>query len=260
MKKRISQKITLVLVLSLIFGANLFAQRAFDSHKGGSAWRHWYGKANVGAYALFGDVSTYDTDPFNKLSKESRIGFSGSVGKWITDWGAAEFTYIRGNFYSYTISNEVHTNFNQYTIIGMVNFTQLIYPSDRQTPFYFYGKIGYGQIDFNATLTSIKTGDTIRMQGTETAHDKRVSEWLIPFGIGGAYNFDDHFALVFDLNYSYVHTDKLDGKFISSEVDFDDNKDSYASITIGIMYTFNVKVSNGFFKRPKGRRNVRWVR
>ena len=260
MKTKISPRIIFVLLLFIIFSSTGFAQRKFDSHKSGSAWRHWYVKGNVALNAMFGDVTSYDQDPFKKIGQESRFGFSGSVGKWINEWGGAEFTFSRGSLFGFRGDLEVNTSFNQYTISGIVNFTQLIYPSDYQTPFYFYGKIGYGLIDFNATLTNVKTGDTLRMQGVNTAHDKRVSEWVIPLTIGGGYNFDPNFALIFDLNYFYVDTDKLDGKFVSSDVDFNDNKDSYASFSIGVKYTFNIKEKQGRFNRPRSRKSVKFVR
>jgi hypothetical protein len=259
-KARISPKLIALVAFMLLLGSTSFAQRKFNTHKSGSIWRHWYVKGNFSVNAMFGDVTSYDTDPFKKIGQESAIGFTASAGKWITEWGGAEFTFSKGNLYGFSGELEANTTYNQYTISGIVNFTQLIYPSDYQTPFYVYGRIGYGLIDLNAVLTNSRTGDTIRMQGAETSWDKRVSEWVIPMGIGGGYNFDANFALIFDVNYFYVDTDKLDGKFISSDRDFNDNKDSYASFTIGLKYTFSIKETQGSFNRPKSRRTLRFTR
>jgi len=253
-KAGISPKLIIVVIFTLLMSAPIFAQRKFDSHKSGSIWRHW------SVNAMFGDVTSYDHDPFKKISEESALGIVASAGKWINEWGGAEFTFSKGSLYGFSGDLEVNTNYNQYTISAIVNFTQLIYPSDFQTPFYIYGKLGYGFIDFNALLTNTKTGDTIKMQGVDTPHDKRVSEWVIPMTIGGAYNFDKNIALVFDLNYFYVDTDKLDGKFISSDTDFNDNKDSYASFTIGIKYTFSIKETQGGYNRPRSKRTLRFTR
>lgn len=259
MKARISPKLISVVIFTLLLSTT-FAQRKFDSHKSGSGWRHWYANVNFSVNAMFGDVTTYDYDPFKKIGQESGIAIAASAGKWITDWGGAEFNFSKGSLYGFSGDLEANTNYNQYTISGIVNFTQLIYPSDYQTPFYIYGKIGYGLIDFNALLTNTKTGDTIRMQGVNTSHDKRVSEWVIPITIGGAYNFDENFSMIFDINYFVVDTDKLDGKFISTDKDFNDNKDSYASITIGVKYTFNLKESRGSYHRPRSRRTLKFTR
>lgn len=259
-KVRISPKLITVVIFTLLLSTSIFAQRKFDSHKSGSEWRHWYVNVNLSVNALFSDVTSYDHDPFKKISEESALGIVASAGKWINEWGAAEFTFSRGSLYGFSGDLEVNTNFNQYTVSAKVNFTQLIYPSDFQTPFYVYGKLGYGLIDFNALLTNSRTGDTLNMQGADTHHDKRVTEWVIPMTIGGAYNFDKNFALVFDLNYFYVDTDKLDGKFISSDRDFNDNKDSYASFTIGVKYTFNIRETHGKYNRPRSKRTVRYTR
>jgi len=259
-KARISPKLISVVIFTFLVSASVFAQRKMDFYKTGSFYRHWYVNVNFSVNAMFGDVTTYDRDPFKKISQESGIAIAASAGKWIADWGGAEFNFSKGSLYGFAGELEANTNYNQYTISGIVNFTQLIYPSDYQTPFYAYGKIGYGLIDFNALLTNTRTGGTIRMQGVDTPHDKRVSEWVIPITLGGAYNFDQNFSLVFDVNYFVVDTDKLDGKFISSDKDFNDNKDSYASFTIGVKYTFNIKESQGSYKRPKSRRSVRFTR
>jgi len=259
-KAGISPKLISIVIFAVLVSTSVFAQRKLDFYKTGSGFRHWYVNVNFSINAMFGDVTTYDSDPFNKIGKESGVAFAASAGKWVTSWGGAEFNFSKGSLYGFSGDLEANTNFNQYTISGIINFTQLVYPSDYQTPFYFFGKIGYGLIDFNATLTNSKTGDTIRMQGVDTPHDKRVSEWVIPLTIGGAYNFDDNFSLVFDLNYFVVDTDKLDGKFISTDRDFNDDKDSYASFTIGLKYTFNIKDSQGSFKRPKSRRTLKFRR
>lgn len=260
MKARISPKPIIIVIFTLLLSTSLFAQRQFNSHKQGSIWRHWYVKVNLSVNAMFGDVTTYDRDPFKKIGQESSLALAASAGKWINEWGGAEFTFSKGSLYGFSGELEANTNYNQYTISGIVNFTHLIYPADEMTPFFAYGKIGYGLIDFNALLTNTRTGDTIRMQGVETAHDKRVSEWVIPISIGGAYNFDKNFAIVFDLNYFYVDTDKLDGKFVNSEVDFNDNKDSYASITLGVKYTFSLRETYGNYKRPRSRRSIKFTR
>lgn len=260
MKRKISQRFTLVILILLIFGGELYAQRQFDSHKGGSIWRHWYVKADFGPTALFGDISTYDTDPFKKLRYESKFSYSVSAGKWITDWGGAHFTFSQGQLKGIRGDLEANTSYFQYTFQGIINLTQLLYPSDDQGNFYFYAKVGYGLMDFNAILTNVATGDTIRMQGVNTSHDKRVTEWVIPFGFGGVYNIDQNFAINFDATYNYVNTDKLDGKFVSSEVDYNDNKDYYIYLSLGFQYTFNFKESYGNYKRPKSRRRIQWTR
>lgn len=259
MKARISPKLISIIIFTFLVSISVFAQRKMDYYKTGSIYRNWYANVNLSVNAMFGDVTTYDRDPFNKIGKESAIAFAVAAGKWITDWGGAEFNFSKGSLYGFASDLEANTNYNQYTLSGIINLTQLVYPSDYQTPFYFYGKIGYGLIDFNAVLTNSKTGDTIRMQGVDTPFDKRVTEWVIPMTIGGAYNIDKNFTLIFDLNYFYVDTDKLDGKFISSDKDFNDNKDSYASFTIGLKYTFNFKETYGSYTRPRSRRSVKFT-
>lgn len=256
MKNIISQKSALIVVL-LLLSSGVFAQRDFKRNKGGGIWRHWFVKANVGATAFFGDISTYDHDPFNKFKYESKFGYSVSAGKWINDWGGANFTFSGGKMKGIRNNYESHTDFYQYTLEAQVNLTQLYFDQDVQSVFYVYAKLGFGLIEFNAMYTNQTTGDTIHIIGKHTPFNKRVTEWVIPIGIGGVYNIDQNFAIFFDGTFNYTNTDKLDAKFSGST---DDKKDYYIYISVGLKYTFSIKDKHGSYRRPVSRRKIRWVR
>ena len=257
MKKNISQKFTLLILLLLLISSSSNAQLDFKRHKGGSLWRHWFVKANIGVNAYFGDLSTYDHDPFNKLKHESKFGYSASVGKWINDWGGANFTFSGGKLTGIRHNYQTHTDFYQYTIEGLVNITQLFNDHDQQSIFYVFAKVGFGLIDFNAHYTNINTGDTINMVGKHTPYDKRVTEWVVPLSIGGVYNIDKNFALFFDATYNYVNSDKLDAKYDGSG---DGDKDYFVYVSAGVKYTFTVKDTHGKYRRSSSRRKMHWTR
>lgn len=243
MKSKISQKALLIITILLLIVGSSTAQRNLDSRKGGMIWKHWYVKANIGLNLFYGDVSSHDQDLFKKIREESSFAYSLTAGKWITSWGGAEFTFSRGKLHGTTTELEFENNYNQYIIQGVFNFTQLIFPADEQTPFYIYGKIGYGQIDFNSVLRNSSTLDIIRKQGKNTSHGKRVSEWVLPIGIGGAINIDKNFAIVMEGNLFLVDSDKLDAKFGNAG---NDDNDFYMNFSVGLKYTFNVKETKGY--------------
>ncbi len=255
MKSKISQKALLIITFLLLIGGSSIAQRSFDTHKGGMIWKHWYGQANMGLNLFYGDVSSHDQDLFKKISEESAFGYSITAGKWVTDWGGAEITFSRGKLQGSTSGLQFENDYNQFIIQGIFNFTQLLFPGNEQTPFYVYGKVGYGQIDFNSVLRSSATLDTIKMQGKETSHGKRVSEWVLPLTIGGAINIDENFSIVMDGNLFLVNSDKLDAKFGKSG---DDDNDFYVNFSVGLRYTFNIKESQGSYNRSKSRKSNRW--
>lgn len=257
MKSKISQKALLIITIVLVTVGNSIAQRSIDTRKGDMIWKHWYGQANIGLNLFYGDVSSYDQDLFKKISEESSFAYSLTAGKWITDWGGAEFTFSRGKLQGSTTGLEFENNYNQFIIQGVFNFTQLLFPGSEQTPFYIYGKVGYGQIDFNSVLRNSSTLDTIKMQGKETSHGKRVSEWVLPLTIGGVINLDKNFAIVMDGNLFLVNSDKLDAKFGKSG---DDDNDFYVNFSVGLRYTFNVKESQGSYNRKKSGNSNRWTR
>jgi len=256
-KKNVPQKFTLVIFLLLFMSSGVFAQMHFNSHRGGGIWRHWYVQGSVGTNAFFGDISTYDHDPFNKLKYESKFGYSFSAGKWINEWGGAHFTFSGGALKGTRNNYESNANFYQYTVEGVVNITQLINKWDMQSLFYIYAKVGFGLIEFNALYTNINSGDTINIIGKHSPFGKRVTEWVIPIGFGGVYNIDDNFGVFFDATLNYTHTDKLDAKYKNGT---DDNNDYYIYASVGVKYTFTIKDQHGKYKRPVSRRKIRWVR
>jgi len=257
-KNNISKKITLLMLILLLIGSSLQAQRKFEMNKGGLIWRHWFVKSNIGLNAFFGDVSTYDHDPLNKLKYESKFGYSVSAGKWIIDWGGANFTFAGGSLKGIRENGtESHANFYQYTLEGLINITQLINHYDEQTPFYVYAKLGYGLIDFNAYSINSNTGDTLNIVGKHSGFGQRVTEWVIPLGIGGAYNIDKNFALIFDATYNYTHTDKLDARYYGSA---SGDNDYYIYAAVGVKYTFTIKDEYGKYRRPRSKRSRRWTR
>jgi len=246
------------MLLLLLLGSSIQAQRKFELNKGGLIWRHWFVKANIGLNAYFGDISTYDHDPLNKIAHESKFGYSVSAGKWIIDWGGANFTFSGGGLKGIKENGvESRTNFYQYTLEGIVNITQLINQYDRQSVFYLYGKLGFGLIDFNAYYINTNRGDTLNIVGKNSQFGKRVTEWVIPLGIGGAYNIDKNFSVIFDITYNYTHTDKLDARYNGSAAD---NNDYYVYFATGVKYTFTIKDKHGVYRRPRSKRTRRWTR
>ena len=241
----------------LFASSSVYAQRDFKRHAGGGIWRHWFVEASIGSNAYFGDISTYDHDPVNKLKFESKFGYSATLGKWINDWGAASFTFSSGQFKGLKNASESQTDFFQYTVEGKVNLTQLYFDHDVQSNFYLYAKLGYGLIDFNASYSNINTGDTINIVGSHSGYNKRVTEWVIPIGFGGTYNIDKNFGIFFDATLNYVNSDKLDARYDGAD---DNKKDYYIYLSAGLKYTFSIQDQHGFYKRPVSRRKIRWVR
>ena len=248
-----STLISIFLVLSL----STFAQRKFDMHKGNLAWRNWFVKANIGVNLLYSDASTYHNDLLYKLQYENQLGFSLETGKWLTPWLGANVNFALGNLYVYTQETESFSNFYQYSGEIIFNLNQLLYPSEKQSEFYVYLKLGYGLINFNATMIDQITGDTLGIQGKYSSYGKAVTEWFIPVGLGGTYNIDENFGINMEAKVNFTNTDKLDASYANKT---QSQNDLYASITIGLVYTFNIKGSYGSYWRPQSKRSNQWMR
>ncbi len=245
--------ISIFIVLSL----STFAQRKFDMHKGNLAWRNWFVKANIGVNLLYADASTYNYDLLYKLQYENQLGFSLEAGKWLRPWLGANANFTLGNLYAYTYETESFTSFYQYSGEIIFNLNQLLYPAEKQSEFYVYLKLGYGLINFNATMTDRVTGDTLGVQGKHSSYGKAVTEWFIPVGLGGTYNIDENFGINFEAKINYTNTDKLDASYANKT---QSQNDLYASITIGLIYTFNIKGSEGGYWHPLSKRSRHWMK
>ncbi|MCK5776277.1 MAG: hypothetical protein KAH25_08875, partial [Bacteroidales bacterium] len=215
---------------------------------------HWYGQASFGANAFFGDISSHDHDPIKKLKYETSYGYSASLGKWINNWGAAQFTFSGGELIGTKNNYSSHANFYQYAVEGILNLTELIYQHHMQTRFYVYAKMGYGYIKFNATLTDESTGKTVGEVGGNTSHGKRVKEWVIPFGAGGVFNIDKNYALFIDALYQHVNSNKLDAKYNNETLD------NYVNASLGFRYTFDIKNKRHKYRSNSSQKRIHWVK
>lgn len=251
--------ILIAVILFLFMTSSGLAQISYDFHKGGWLMRHYYVEANLGVNLFYGDISDYNGDPFNKLIKEAGIGYSLTAGKWATPWLGGQFTFTHGQLRGVNegCDCEFKNNYLQYTGQALINLTQLFYPLDKQSDFYFLARLGYGLINFNAVLSNTSSQDTIHIIGRYSSHGERVSEWVVPIGLSGVYNFDEHYSLSFDFMYNYTHTDKLDTKVYESK---NERKlDSYIFVGLGVKYTFNLKKQKGYNSGSTSR-GVHWVR
>lgn len=251
--------ILIAVILFLFMTSSGLAQISYDFHKGGWLMRHYYVEANVGANLFNGDISNYSGDPFNKLIKEASFGYSLTAGKWATPWLGGQFTFTGGQLRGADdgCDCEFKNNYTQYTGQAIFNLTQLFYPLDRQSDFYFLARLGYGLINFNSVLTNSSTKDTIHIIGKHSSRGETITEWVIPIGLSGVFNFDEHYSLSIDFMYNYTNTDKLDTRVYEGESG--SKLDSYVFLGIGVKYTFNLKKQKGYNSGSTSR-GVRWVR
>ena len=248
-------KLYLVLILVLLFfSSSSKAQIVFEEYGSKNIWNHWYAQVSVGANALYGDISSHDHDPIKKIKYETSYGYSGSFGKWINSWIAAQLSLSGGKLRGVKNSHNSHTSFYQYTVEGVINITQLIYDYQRQTQFYGYVKLGYGLINFKAYVTNNKDEKIAKGGKICIENDEKVSEWLVPIGAGIVYNLDKNYSFFLDATYQYVNTDKLDAICTTNGT-----LDRYINGQLGFRYTFSVKGTRQKSRRSSSRKGLHWV-
>jgi len=213
-------------------------------------YRDWMFSLTGGTILYYGGLSNYDLDPLKKIPNESNFSYSASVGKWVRPYLAMRINFQKGKLHSLKSSYDMNSEYNEYTAQLMVNVTDFFnYPAGYQRKFYSYVFLGYGLIDFHSSVYNTNTGDLIKEWGA----DKMITEWVIPAGIGVAYNFNQNFTFAFDATYHYINTDKLDARVNNS-------KDFLLYLALNVTYNFNLKQINGYIVRPKSRRSLKWAK
>ena len=238
----------------LTFSANAqirpHSQRWSKIYHTPKAYRDWMFNLSVGDALYYGGLSSYDLDPAQKIPNESNLAYSVSAGKWVNPYLAMRVNFYKGSLHSLKNTHDMNSDFNEYTAQILVNVTDFFnYQSGYQRKFYSYVFLGYGLIDFRSTVYNTTTGILEKEWGT----DKMITEWVIPAGVGLAYNFNQNFTFAFDATYHYINTDKLDAYS-------NDSKDFMLYLALNVTYNFNLKQINGYITRPKSRRSLKWAK
>lgn len=226
------------------------SQRWSKIYKTPEIYRDWMFSISGGSALYYGGLSNYDLDPMNKIPNESNLSYSATAGKWLRSYGAVRASFQKGKIHTIKNSKDLNASFNEYTAQVMINVTDFFnYPSGYQRMFYSYVFLGYGLIDFKSSVYSTTTGLLVKEYGQE----KMVTEWVVPLGVGFAYNFNQNFTFSLDATYHYLNTDKLDAYT-------NDSKDFMLYLGLTVFYNFNLKDFNGYIVRPKSRRSLKWAK
>lgn len=241
--------LTVLLTLPSIAQIKYKPQRWSKARNTPSLYRDWMVSVSAGTALYYGGLSNYDLDPLQKIPNESNLSYSLSAGKWVLPYLAMRANFQMGKLHSIKTTREMNSKFNEYTGQILLNLTDFLgYPSGYQRSFYSYVFIGYGLIDFSSSVYNSATG-VLNDYGT----DKMMTEWVVPAGVGIAYNFNSNFTFSFDATYHYINTDKLDAYTNSS-------KDFMLYLGLSVNYNFNFKSINGYISRPKNRRSLKWAK
>jgi len=227
------------LFIAALFVSSLLPETASSQRWGGhwkpGFWDSWSVNVNGGLTSFFGDLSLYDTDIIDKLTKESGPAFGMLLSKHLSQ---DKFT-ITGQLLYGTLKGQNHTtvfnaNIIEYNIQGRVKFINLFSP-DNMSNFDVIGYMGIGQFRFKSEQYKIEDPSDKSIEDTGTP------EFVYFFGFGLEYKLGDKFGVTANMGMRQAQNDKLDDLVKNKNYDY------YSYLSLGFTYYIDS------FKKSSGR-------
>ncbi|MCD4791391.1 MAG: porin family protein [Bacteroidales bacterium] len=188
--------------------------------------KNWSVSLNLGQTSFFGDVSLYDNEISEKITKEGSFGYGFMLSRQMTPVIGLSGQLLFGQLRGENSKTHFEANIIEYTINATLNIVNLLLP-ENDANFFLYGKLGMGQYKFNSRLVynDPLTEDKIV--------DTNVPEFLILFGGGAYYKISYSFDVNAEIAGRIASNDKIDGTVNKKD------KDYYSYMSIGITYKIN---------------------
>ncbi|MFH0999230.1 MAG: hypothetical protein V1783_00170 [Bacteroidota bacterium] len=200
--------------------------------------------ASSGTALKFGSKDNPFVNPSVQNFSSYNNSYAFTIGKWVLPYLALRANLINGQFHSLFNEYEINSRYREYGGNIMLNITGLINQSSGKLhAFYPYVFMGYGLIDFESSLYNHYTDEL-----TEFGKTKMVSEWVVPLGIGIAFDAPKNISFSMELTHYYINTDRFDATI-------DNSKDSMLMLSVGASITFNRNLT-----KRNAERSLRWMR
>lgn len=184
--------------------------------------------ASSGTALKYGSKDNPFVNPAVQNFSSYNNSYAFTVGKWVLPYLALRANLINGQFHSLFNEYEINSRYREYGGNIMLNITGLInQSSEKLHAVYPYIFMGYGLIDFESSLYNHYTDEL-----TEFGKTKMVSEWVIPLGVGIAFDAPKNISFSMELTHYYINTDRFDASI-------DNSKDSMLMLSVGASITLN---------------------
>jgi len=222
-KKQIKYLIVAVLFVSMAIPETVNSQGWGGRWKPGF-WDNWSVNVNGGLTSFFGDLSLYDTDIAEKLSKESGPAFGMLMSKYLSqDRFAITGQLLYGTLKGQNSTTMFNASIIEYNLQGRVYFLNLFSP-DNLSNFDIVGYAGLGQFKFKSEQYKIEDPSDKSIEDTGTP------EFVYFFGFGIEYKFLDKFGITADMGMRQAQNDKLDDLVKNKNYDY------YSYLSFGFTY------------------------
>ncbi len=236
MKTRLKLGLLIIGMVGLLIPQAAEAQSWGGKRKSGLA-DNWSINLNAGLTSFFGDLSKFDSEIMEKLTKESGPAFSGILTKEIFNSklgvsGQLLYGTLKGENNSMVSFEATIIEYNAHIRFHLVN---LISPNNRsKMGIDMYG--GIGQFLFKTTQYDYRNNEN-----KTKIKDTKTPEFVYFFGAGLAYEAIRNISITVDIAMRQARNDYLDD-FVKNN-----NNDYYSYISLGLTYHIDsFKKSKGF--------------
>lgn len=234
-RQRNKKNIILIVVwnIILIFLIVFVQQNVFGQyHKPPTAiktvlLKGWAVDANFGRTSFFGDVSLYDEEFNEKMSKEGAWAYGFIITKKITRVFGLEGQILLGQLKGANTRSNFVANITEYTANLTANLVNLFIP-DNQARFNPYIKVGMGQFQFSTKLVFNDADEA------DVTTESKSPESLFLFGGGAFYILSNSFNIKMEFTGRRMDNDQLDGSSKNSK-----DNDYYSYTSFGLTYKIN---------------------
>jgi len=231
-------------LLILFLGLFILTPQAFGQYWGSrrtqqyGIWDQWYLNVNAGQTSFFGDISLFDDDIPEKLSKESDWGFGIVVGKGLNPYLYAGIQILSGRLKGQSPISRFEANILEYTLVGNIDFVNLLLPNNNSR-LKFIGIVGVGQFMFNSRRELL---DKSLIEEEDTG----IPEFVYMFGLGGFITINERLKFTTEIALRQAQNDKLDIAIKNKDMDY------YTYFCAGLTYTFK-----GPSRSSRGHKNLK---
>ncbi|MCD4745880.1 MAG: porin family protein [Bacteroidales bacterium] len=230
--------IIFTLIFLIILPDLLCGQSWRNRRKKNGIWDNWSVNLNIGQTSFFGDVSIFDDNIDEKLSKESDLAYGLIISKKIHPIFTLGGQLLFGSLKGQNTGSCFKADIIEYTLNGTINFINLLLP-DNNAKFYLIGILGVGQFNFKSKLVYFDPSLEDQIEDTGTP------EFVYLFGAGFYYIINENFNLTGDMAIRQARNDKLDVSSNNKDMDY------YTYISIGLSYKINNKSKSGRSSRGR---------
>lgn len=189
--------------------------------------KHWSLGANVGRTAFFGDVSLYDEEFNEKMTKEGAWAFTGVISKQLTPVFGISGQLLVGQLSGSNSKSYFVADIIEYSGHITIDFVNILIP-DNDASLHPYAKLGMGQFMFSTNL--IFNDANVANLKTES----KTPEFTFIFGAGAYYRISNSFNINIEMTGRNMNNDQLDGSTNNKK-----DNDYYSYLSMGIIYNIN---------------------